>query len=550
MSPVAEAEDLADLTPDEVRALIRIEAAEFLSQARKRPEVWLYDKNWDKKIPLVGETQANFIEKLNDTGEGQLVVFATEENQAFIVDELGEWEDLHIRVINGYGKEWTGKAATISDKGDSDGFEYISIKFVHEYEHMKKVVCFANPLFPAEFQWPKMWIYAGGTIFGAACLTFFNLLRRFALPWTFSDNIFDPASWAANFNPANWPIVVVPKPWFTDTSMWTVLCTRFGVLHDVLAPTLKDSKVQMRVYRWFPGMDQPAPEYYTLTKTTLVVDFIDKSGYVGPTGTLLDGLAHLVSEVADDLINEVVRETTLDPSPEYKQPGFMGTLVNDPWVVWRNAQRSKGISAINTWEMVRHKAGAGAIVTGGKSPKWVNAGVKLLLNAALGYLGALIGNPALGLGIFEDQVEDVILAFHRVPNPIRMQNMGVNGPPFGEYWEASGGTGFSLSALQAVRTGFHRTRAYTTFVLDVQAGRPFWPGVHFDVGDRVGGEVGRTGHLYIDQVHQLELSWSRTEDPDWKVTIGDGQVEDTPGAILSRQLAMLKSLIAGIGLSS
>ncbi|NMO00836.1 hypothetical protein HH308_06365 [Gordonia sp. TBRC 11910] len=534
---------------DQVRSTLQMEYADFLFKARSRPEVILYDKQWDKKLPIVGETQASFIEKLNDTGEGNLVLFATPDQQDFIVDQLGEWEDLHIRVINGF-KEWTGKAATISDKGDEEGFEYISIKFLHEYEHIKKIVCFANPLFPAEFQWPKMWFYGGGAVFGITCLIFFNLLRRFALPWTFSDNIFDPASWITNFDPANWPIVVVPKQWMFDTSMWCLLATRFGNCHDVIAPTLKDAGCQVRVYRWFPGMPQPAPDHYTLTRPTLVIDVIDKSGYVGASGTVLDGLAHLITEVADDLINEVVSETTAGPTPEYSIAGFMGTHVDDPWVSWRNAFRTRGISGVKTWEMVRHKATAGAIVTGGKSPEYINAGIKLLMNAALGYLGLLVGNPGLALGIFEDQVEDVILAFHRVPNPIRMDKMGMDGPPYGEYWEASGTTGFSIGALQALRTGFYRTRAYTTFKLEVRSGAPYWPGAHFDVGDRVSGEVGRSRKLYIEHVYSIGQSWSRTEDPDFAISIGDDQVEDTPGGILSRQVAMLKSLIVGIGLSS
>jgi len=40
----------------------------------------------------------------------------------------------------------------------------------------------------------------------------------------------------------------------------------------------------------------------------------------------------------------------------------------------------------------------------------VAVGLKLLVNAALGYIGAIFGNPGLALGIFDSQVEDVVLA--------------------------------------------------------------------------------------------------------------------------------------------
>ena len=537
------------LAPSEVRAEVRMQQADFLRRANARPIIDLYDKNWDKHYPLIGETQAKFLEKLNDTGEGNLVIFGTNKLRDFIVDELGEWEDLHIRVRTGV-KEWTGKAAEILDESDEEGFEFISIKFLHEYEHVKKIICASNPLFPMEFQFPKIWAYAGPAVFGITATIFMNLLRRFALPWTFSDNLFDPATWLSNFNPENWPIVVVPKPFLTDTSMWSIIATRFGNAHDVFAPTLKDAGIQIKVYRWFPGMDQPAPDHYTLTKPTLVIDVIDKSGYKGPSGTLLDGLAHLVTEVADDLINEVVSETTFVESPEYSIGGFLGTTRENPWVVFKNAQRSGGISGVQSWKMIRHKATASAIMTGGRSPDWVNSGIKLLMNAALGYLGALIGNPGLALGVFDGMVEDVVLAFHRVPNPVRIEKMGARGPAYGEYWESSGGTGASLHALEAIRTGFYRTRAYTTFQIKCRAGAPYWPGAHFDTGDRIAGEIGKSGKLYVDHVYSLGFGWDRGADLDWDIAFGDNQVDDEPGAILSRQVAMIKHVIQELGVSA
>lgn len=537
------------LSPREMRDELRMSFVEWLGKARDRPLVELYDKNWESSMPIVNETQANFLRKLNDTGEGNLVIFGNEAARKMIVDELGLWEDLHVRVRTGFW-EWTGKVTRIEDECNDDGFEFITLKVVHEFEHAKKIIAFCNPFFPAEFQWPKIWAYAGPSQFGITTLIFLNLLRRFALPWTMSDNLFDPASWLANFNPANWPIVPVPKPVLTDTSMWCVLATRMGNVYDVVLPTLKDAGLEWDVYRWFPGMPQPAPAYYTLTKPTLVMDVKNKSGYVGPTGTLLDGLATLITEVADDLINEVVSEATYVESPEYSIGGFMGTSRENPWVVFRSPANSFGISGVQSWKMITAKATASSIVTGGHSPDWVNAGIKLLLNAALGYLGMLIGNPALGLGIFEDQVEDVVLAFHRVPNPVRISKMGENGPPFGEAWESEGGKGFSLSALQAIRTGFFRSRAYRIFEVKVRAGAPYWPGAHFAVGDRVSAEIGRTGELYTDYVYGIGVSWDRSSDPLYEITIGDGMVEDTPGAILSRQIAMVRSIVQSVGVAS
>lgn len=537
------------LTPDEVRAELAASFMDYLQQARSRPMVELYDKNWDASLPLVGETTAKFMRKRNDTGEGNLVVFGNAVARQWIVDELGEWEDLHIRVRTGY-MEWTGKASEIVYESDEEGFEYISVKFLHEFEHVKKVICYSNPLLPAEFQYPKVFAYAGPSQFGITATLWLNLMRRFALPWTLSDNLFDPASWISNFNPAEWPIVVVPKPVLFDTSMWCVLATRFGNFYDLVLPTLKDAGLTLLVYRWFPGMPQPAPDHYTLTKTTLVVDVVNDSGYQGPTGTVADGLLTLVTQVADDMINEVVTEVSPTDSPEYSIGGWLGTTRENPWVTFRSPQNSCGISGVQSVKMTRHKATASSIVTGGHSPDWVNAGIKLLMNAALGYLGQLIGNPALGLGIFEGQVEDVILAFHRVPNPIRMEKMGIWGPAYGEYFETSGSKGFSPEALQAIRTGFWRTRAYTTFEVKLRAGAPYWPGAHFREGNRVNTEIGTTGELYTEFVESIEFGWDRDNDVDYDIVVGDGAVQDQPGAILSRQIAMTKELMQQLGVSS
>ena len=537
------------LTADEIRAQIRVQQAELLASINARPQIDIYDKNWESFIPLLTETNAKWLKKRNDTGEGNLVIFSTPDVRQAIVDELGEWEDLHVRVRTGYF-EWTGKASYIEEESDEEGFEFINIRFVHEFEHAKKAQVFCNPFFPAEFQYPKLWAIAAPSVWGLTATFFLQMLRRFSLPWTFSDNLFDPSTWVSNMNPANWPIVVVPKQLLFDTSQWSILTSRMGNFYDMALPTMKDAGVTMLVYRWFPGMDQPAPDHYTLTKPTLVVDFVDDSGYVGPTGTLLDGIASFITHVADDLINEVSEEISYVDSPEYSVGGFIGTTRENPWVFWRSAQTTDGISGLQNWKMRRYKATASTVVTGGKSPDWVNAGLKLLLNAALGYLGQLIGNPGLALGIFDSQVEDVILAFHRVHNPIRAEKMGLRGPPFGEVWESSGGTGFSLSALQAIRTGFYRSRAYTTFQVTCRAGAPYWPDGHFRIGNRNVCEIGRSGILYTDHVETIGTEWDRDTDVLYQLGIGDQQVEDQPGAIISRQVAQIRAIVQAVGVTS
>ncbi|QEM41568.1 minor tail protein [Gordonia phage Forza] len=536
------------MKPSEIRSHLLQRTIDDARRRRERPLIRVFDKDWEPRAILMGEIEASFETRMFDTGTGNIKLMGNHKLRSWLVEELEEEEDVHI-VVDVPGIRWSGKVSTITDAQTDNGLEYINIDILDEREHLKKIICYSNPLFPAEFQYPKMFLWAGPSVFGIKTMLFLNLMRRFVpFFWTLPENIFDPASWLANLNPNNWPIVVKPGGFFTDTSMWTVLTTRFGNFHDVVTPTLKDAGLIITTERWLPGDPQPYPSHFTLTKPTLVLDVVDKSGVRGPTGTVLDGLLKLGRTILEDGIQEEISiQPNGEPPAGYSQPNTFFTSKDWPWVCWRNGMRT-GLSGVSSWEMTIHKALAGAIVTGGKSPEWVNAGIKLLLNLGLGYLGALIGNPALGLGIFEDQVEDVILAFHRIPHPMRQAAMGRG--QYGEAWENAGGTGFSVSALQAIRTGMWKTRAYTSFKVSVINGAPYWVGKHFTLGDRVACEIGRTGRLYVDQVNALSLSWSRDQDPRWEISIGNDEAEEPRGAILGRLLEQTRSFVQALGVDA
>lgn len=531
------------MTANEVRETLQKRTIDRQRAMRARPYMRIWDKDWNFKCVLLGEISASFEEKLNDTGEGQVKLFGNHPLKDWLTAELNQQEDVHI-TVDLPGKRWSGKASTIQYSSDDKGFTYLTLTFLHEYEHMKKVVCYSNPLLPPEFQYPKIYIWAGPSIFGIKTMLFLNLMRRFLPLWALPENLFDPQSWVDNLNPNNWPIVVMPGDFFGDTSPWTVMTTRFGNFHDVVAPTLDDGKLQLTVTRWLPGDPQPAPNHMFLTKPTLLIDVVEKSGVSGPSGTVFDGLLKTLSRIASDGVSEIISYTAQGTPPaEYEMPGFFGTVNSYPWVSWRNGMRT-GLTGIQSFEMTIHKCLAGAVVTGGKSPQWVNAGIKLLLNGVLGYLGLLFGNPGLALGIFDSQVEDVVLAFHRVANPFRQAQMGKNA--YGEHWENDAGTGFSLSALQAIRVGMWNTRAYTSFKVTVINGAPYWVGRHFDLGDRVSAEIGDTGELYVDNVYTLKLEWSRTQDPTWEIGIGNGEAEEMPGSVLARQIEQVKAIVQSL----
>ena len=544
----------------EVRHTIQQRAAERVWAMRQRPLVRIWDKDWGDgttpgkpKAIIFGETDCDHEEILNETGEANLGLFGNHRLRDWLIDEIAEEEDVHLTIdYPATGYRWHGKAHTITEKGVASGVEYVRLNFLHGIQHAKKITCFSNPVLPPQFQWPKQYLWAGPSAYGIRSVLFLNLLRRFGPLWALPDNIFDGDSWLLNLDPSNWGQVVMPGAGglLGDTSMWTTFTTRWGNFFDVVTPILRDSGLQLIATRWLPGDPQPAPSHFFLTKPTLVWDIRDVSGVRGPSGTILDGLLKLGSAILEDGISEVHSILDLPNADEYSTPGFFGVVQTHPWIVWRRGMRAginpsitrSGVSGISEWEMTIHKALAGAITTGGKSPSYINAAVKLLLNGVLGYIGMLFGNPGLALGIFDKQVEDVILAFIRVPHPLRQAAMGSDS--YGEHWENGGVNGFSLSTLQAVRIGLWNTRAYTSFKIGgIVNAAPYAVGRHFTVGDRAGAEIGRSGRVYVDQIHAIRGSWSRSKNVTWEISLGTDAEEQPPGAMLGRQVEQIRSLI-------
>src|SRR5699024_10188184 len=126
--------------------------------------------------------------------------------------------------------------------------------------------------------------------------------------------------------------------------------------------------------------------------------------------------------------------------------------VASPAAVFYRAQQwtkieGSGQVGVRRWNRRVHKALGHAILTGGKSPGWLNSGIKMLVNAALGWIGMIFLNPGLTLGLLDDQVEDVVLAFWRHKFGNRAEEMGRDG--YGEVWETTGSTGFSISTIAA-----------------------------------------------------------------------------------------------------
>ncbi|WP_280371179.1 hypothetical protein [Nocardia wallacei] len=527
------------LTLDDVRDYLVDRRRAEKRDATARPDIAFCDKYWEPVSYLRGELAWDFQEIANDTGEGEVTIPGDHLLAYWLLDPKRALEDVHILVNTKYWR-WSGKCDYIQRIFKAGEMVAVRVHFLHDFHQAKRLICYANPAFPAEFQTPKAMPYAGPSCTGISLYGLSNLWRAQALN-AIPDNIFDPGQWSGLWDPSAWWTTMVPINPVTDTSQWTVLSARFPYFYDLVAPTLANAQVLLRPQRWMPGEPQPAPSFFNLTHSTRVFHVENKSAYVGPTGTLVDGLLNLVGTIAEDYINQIINELSREQPDEYKLPGWFGTIQSAPWVAFPEGK----YTTLKSSTMTIHKALAYAMITGGKSPQWVNSAAKLAANAALGYLGLLIGNPGLALGVFDFLLEDVLLAFHRLGNPIRKAAMGPDA--WMEHWVQGPGVGFTLSTLQAMITGFWDTKGYTSFTAEIDAYAPYVPGKHFGLMDRIAFEV--NGHWQVDHVHSIRNKGDRATLPTWEISIGTDEAEEEPTAKLMRYKENIMSLIQQQGVA-
>lgn len=527
------------LTLDDVRNHLVARRRQEAAASRARPEMLICDKFWDPVAWVRGELAWDFQEIRNDTGEGEITIPGDHLLAYWLLDPARRKEDVGIYVKTPYWK-WHGKCDYIQRIYKAGEMVAVRVHFLHDYHQAKRLVCFANPATPAEVQVPKAMPWAGPSATGVATYGLTNLWRVQSLN-AIPDNIFDPSQWAGMFDPSKWRTVMVPINPVTDTSEWAVMTARFPYWHDLVHPTLTSAKLLLQADRWMPGDPQPAPSFYNLEHSTRVFRVLNKSAYSGPTGTLVDGLLNLVGTVAEDYINQIITELSREQPDEYRLPGWFGTVQSAPWVVFPEGK----YSTVRSTTMTIHKALAYAMVSGGKSPQWVNSAAKLAANAALGYLGLLVGNPGLALGVFDFLLEDTLLAFHRIPNAIRKSEMGPDA--WFEHWVQGPGVGFTLSTLQGLITGFGETDGYTSFTAEIDANAPYIPGKHFGLADRIAFEV--MGTWQVDHVHAIRNKGDRVTDPTWEISIGNDQAEEDPTTKLMRYKENILTLIQqqGVG---
>lgn len=545
-------------------------------EARSRPLIRL----WDNQMRYIGTAAAekglDAEEMLHDTGSADIPLRADDWLVEFLRYDVRKDEDLHVTVDpfprrRSWRWRWGGKVVNVRVSRSEDGQRTVTLECSHNREHWKHLYFGATPYCDPALQPVKAWVLPGNTRTIVATTGFVNLARNYWPLLALPANTLNPGAWVGqasnllNLNPLNWPVQMQFVNPLLDQSRFSVLMSRWQDAHSVCDGMLRDAGCHLRAYTWLPeDEDSPHPELAALigeelarpTRACVVLAVEDKSGVTGPTGTALDGALQLAAVTADNLVTETL--AVLDPE-FFDQNGdgvtdpfiakLLGVAPKTPDLTFRDNDLSPIISA----ERNMYRAKASKILTGGKSPGWLNQAqtfaIKWSLSQLSNVLQSVVGPGFLDVEVsgiqvpstpgleelYQGQGDDVLLAYIALTDPVRQFRSG----PYGylEHFEQGAGTGWTISSALSLRDGHHKTRPYQAFKVSVRSGGQHVLYYDFDLGDRALFEIDSV--LHTDQVTAVKLHYDESTPKTFALSIGDDRESENPMASATRAVANL-----------
>jgi len=526
-------------------------------------DIRVWDLNYDMQGYCADYVTATIEFARNRVGTGEIVLPGDSEFGPMFMRCTDEVVPITVNYNN---RKWSGRVDTCQRIWDGNGLQFVAT-LVDEWAWLQSILCWPSPFAPLQAQLPKAMIAVGPAITCIKSYLIANLMRLQIPLWQVLNNIsigglisavgggFTPSYWSGQdpdrpnnpvqwteglVNRAAWPVAVKPVNPLTDTSKWTAMVARMVDAETLFTDILKDEGLMLTADLFIPGEDEPIPGL-TLTRPTIVLDVVDLSGFVGETGTAIDGLKRTIVEFGSNG-TKVIRPYTGPASDAYKEPGFFGQDYQEPWVTFWEGQHS----GIRRSVVTAHHPIAKYVIVGGRSPGWLNKGINLLIESALSAILAFVGLSGIAPTILNGILDDVFLAFDRYYDRRRVESLGPYG--FYEYYAPGGQVAYSLSGIINGLSAIHDTRGYESYQFDIDDRAPYQFGVHMDIGQPVAVESG--GKLYLQYLESARITDSRTERVATKLAIGDPSAEEDPNAKMARRLKRLGSLVNAMFLSN
>lgn len=428
-------------------------------------------------------------------------------------------------VVDFYGgqKRWSGLMDkwTIKSKG---GVKYLELTFDDDLKPLQYLLCPPNPLLPIPiFQFPRIFAIAGPAKWCISMIILINLIRVEGNLWTLPDDPFDINSWVASFDWNQWQCFIKCNSFLLDdSSLWTFLASRMNPIDSIIADALDDCQLTIRYRRVLTDRGESAdiPGVPNPRNGALYWEVVDNSeahalGGTFLEGTIVDGFARSVvtygGGFVEDSFGLVNDSETLQPD-EYYQSGWLASMAKQPWLVIRDSEWTPIESGDLSWGPAKNVS----VIVGGDNPA-ADAIAKLVIETTgnlLGYflLGGFSSAGTIAADIIMPFIVGTIAAWLQWKNFGRAQKLG-----WIHYWElyqqGAENNAWSLSALAALRGGFLAGRSETTHLL---AFHDSWalPGLHFDIGQRIGSTINSKGVesiIWVNQVEEMTPGWDNSD---------------------------------------
>jgi hypothetical protein len=581
-----------------------------LMAAKNKPLIRLADNNLDVMQELDGEVDVSVEELMDDTGKCSVKITYDNWLTDYMTNQTHLVADLHLLIDpiptqQDWRKRWGGKITEIHVKKDDKGVHEIELTALSFFEHAKRLLIAANPIFPPEIQLPRMWVLPGPVRTICMVSAFINLARLFMPGWSTITNALNPFGWIdplnadalTNFLPTAWPIQVAFVDPLFDQSRWSAVGATWKNWYDSFKDILNDAGCIMRVYTYLKtDPDSPNGELAGLLNTipdtlnNLGVDtnnlksnldklaapqrnccvfaFEQKDGVTGPSGTAADGFLSTVAVTLDDLITPISYDLgsgkVYDPAAILNgepladaagidQSTLISTLLDvapaPPKVIWWDSTYNGIINSDLTW----HKGSPKTIMTGSKSPVLVNQAQTFAIRYGLSQLQLVIteglfgqvGSAPIGAGLdnlYQGQLDNTLLAWQRFTDPVRALYGG--DVAWQEHFEQGSGTAYTLASVLTLRDGNWKTRTFVAFKADAIDGMPWIADYDYYLGDRVGFE--ENGIIYVDNVYGIKREWSWDKPLTVSLKIGQDKHKGDPFAAAFKTIGAVYSLISEV----
>jgi hypothetical protein len=444
---VPEQPDLAT-APCQTAAYLQGVRLTTLMSSKQKPLIRLADSNIEILQELDGELDVSMEELMDDTGKCTVTILYDNWLTDYMTRQTHLITDLNLLIDpiatqQDWRTRWGGKVTEIHVKKDDKGVHEITLTALSFFEHAKRILIAANPIFPPEVQLPRMWVLPGPARTICALSTFINLGRLFMPIWSTITNVFNPAQWInplnpdalLNFSPLAWPIQVAFVDTVIDQSRWTAIGATWTDMYKAFKDVLTDAGCIMRCYTYLTtDPDSPNTELASLLnlapdiismltgvnlsglesnltaltapiRNCCVFSFEQVDGVTGPTGTAADGLISQVGVTLDDLLTPVLVDpttgmtydpgNTLNGEPLADAAGvdestlirsLLDVLPAPPKVIWWDGTYNGMINTDLTW----NKGAVKTMMTGSKSPVIINEAITFAIRYGISQLADVL----------------------------------------------------------------------------------------------------------------------------------------------------------------